>query len=191
MNKLLNRADAHNDTKGDLPCCSSSHLNANHCRKAARTPCCSDRWMVRVNLREYSRLLHILYTSEVILCANLLCWLSTLLNLRDMTRISLASRFLGCHDSMDTSVTGDYGYKVNVKCTRRRSSDTDVTGKLQSAKSRFHAGESTTCLSESCLSVSCSTQLLASVLRDSPSCCLQIRLWSSCFLLDEMWRAFK
>ncbi len=75
MNKLLNRSDAHNDTKGDLPCCSSSHLNANHCRKAARTPCYSDRWTVRVNLREYSRLLHILYTAELILCANLLYWI--------------------------------------------------------------------------------------------------------------------
>lgn len=74
MNKLLNRSDARDDTKGDLPCCSSSHLNANHCRKAARTLCYSDRWTVRVNLRKQSRLVYILYKAQLILCANRLWW---------------------------------------------------------------------------------------------------------------------
>ncbi len=78
---------------------------------------------------------YIFYIQQSSYCVQIYSTDSALLNPCDMTCISLASRFLGCHDATDTKVTGDNGYKV--KCTRRRSSDTAVTGKCRAKKVDF------------------------------------------------------
>lgn len=109
---------------------------------------------------------YIFYIQQSSYCVQIYSTDSTLLNPCDMTCISLASHFLGCHDATDTKVTGDYGYKVSVKCTRRRSSDTAVTGKCRAKKVDFmqrnlrHAALKVVFLSHA-------AQLLASVPRDS------------------------
>lgn len=85
------------------------------------------------NMADY----YIFYIQQSSYCVQIYSSDSTLLNPCDVTCISLESRFLGCHDAMDTKVTGDYRYMVRMKCTRRRSSDTAVTGKCRAKKGDF------------------------------------------------------